>query len=309
MITVRRREFRRWAGCLIYGKNKLQIPTETNHLDRAGILTSLVESGGRLGTVMSYDGTGITAGLIQCIGVLPAAVEAFGSSKPASTQGPLWQLVEKVTEVYPSLTSRLIEEFNDSLGWDIKNGVVIDTSSGTPVHGRDLRHELTPPHGVVPKFGENWDSAKGWALIFHEIFSDPRTSNIQILEARKHFSGLKTRAWGPLHGHTLNSLLYRKLDKPLYRGDPLDLAMGIFYSYSVNSPSKALQIFWEAFKETINTRKIYHSEMSRILATNLVEGFRKSTYGNWPKRHKRTRAAAKKIWPTELFSEPYPVMS
>jgi hypothetical protein len=309
MTRVKWRQFRRFSGPLILGK-KAPVQKNLNHSGRVALLTSLVESGGRLGTVMAYDGTGMTAGLIQCIAVLPRALDSFGSSgKGIDAQGSLWPLVEKIGEEFPDLTARLNEEFNDALGWEIRGGKVVKLDSGIWVDARDLRNELSPPHGVVPKFGEHWDSAKGWALIFHEIFSDPRTFILQRDEATRHFAGFRTRAWGPLHGETIDSLVYNKIyNCDLVKGRPLDLAIAVFLSFSVNAPRPALEILWETFKDTIDTERFHRDKEIQTLARNLVLGFKKSQYGNWQRRYERTRKEAKKIWPTPLFSGPNAIM-
>ena len=299
---VKWRRWKRFSGPLIYGSKAMSVPKNTNHMDRVALLTSLVESGGRLGTVMSYDGTGMTAGLIQCIAVLPKALDSFSASNsPGRGQGSLWPLVERINNKYPEVTARLNEEFNDILRWEIKGGKVVHLGSTNPVNARDLRNELSPIHGVVPKHGEHWDSAKGWALIFHEIFSDPRTFNLQVNEARRHFIHFRTRAWGPLHRETVNSLVYERIPCDFHEDDPLDLAMALFFSFSVNAPRPALQILWKVFKHTVPDGKIHHQEERWRLAHNLISEFSKSTYGNWERRYQRTKDAARDIWPSHHF--------
>ena len=77
--------FKEYAGVRIKGQKPLSsFPLSRRHLDRASRLTAEVESGGRFGSVMSYDGTGMTAGIHQAIAVYP---------KNLKDQGPLWKLL------------------------------------------------------------------------------------------------------------------------------------------------------------------------------------------------------------------------
>jgi hypothetical protein len=173
--------FKKFKGLRIKGT----VPYEPSpsfaefHLERAFYLTSQVESGGKFGAVMSYDGTGMTAGLHQAIAVLPKTKE----------QGSLWKVMRRVELLPGDIPGRdKIWELLDKEGMYLAQDCVVrDTRMGLPVVGEHLRRVLSGPDGVVPISGEVSERAEDFITAFHELFSSPATFRLQVEYGKEHF--------------------------------------------------------------------------------------------------------------------------
>lgn len=285
-----------WSGVLLKGEKKLEVPSGMDHWMRAAVLTAYVETGGIFGSVMGYDGTGLTGSITQCVAVLP---RSLGDKILSNDQGELWEIVELIHNQYPDITQKLYDEF-DELGWELQDGRV-SYRDGKLVPGAIIRNELSPPNGKVPSFGPQWEEAKGWAIIFSEIFSDSRTFPIQLNFAAKSFQDFTTSKRPQLGMKTVRELVYPVQDTLyLHQARPLDLALSVFLSFSVNAPAQALRYLGE-----IPHQILYDENQFPKL---LIRKFKLSNYANWEERYKRTRSAAQKIWPTEFFKGPIAIM-
>jgi hypothetical protein len=314
---VKFRRFKNYSGPIISGSSKLDINLVKTHWDRIVWLTSQVESGGKFGTVQSYDGAGMTAGITQAIAVYPREL-AHEDNNPEDDQGVLWELLEAVREDSPELTKRIDDEFKE-IGWVLYQGQVrYVNEDGTPgdlVHGRVLREELTPNQGIVPSSGEDWDTAKGWALLFHDVFSDPKSFPAQINFAETHLIKLARRKPRFLRGESVQSIVYNNdcRDTKLFsKEDPMDLAMATFFSNSVNAPALAFRLLerariLEKARNEHGTRPNWQDPIQRRnFAKTLICMLGTANYAKWnfkivTGRYQRTRKAAMKIWPKHLF--------
>jgi len=322
MNKVKWMKWNRYSGPRIKGTTPYHLPDDADHWERVLWLTSIVESGGKFGAVIAYDGTGTTAGLTQCIAVYPRELRNEDNN-PNDDQGILWKLIEEVRKDNPELLQRLDEEFKE-IGWFISpGGQVLHRAGGEIVLGRLLRDELTPPsRGAVPRRGEHWDGAKGWALIFHDIFADPKSFDAQITFATEHTHKVAKRKPKALRGKTIQEIIYEdhleQLGPSWNKEDPLDLAMSVFWSNSVNAPAIAfskLQRAVNILKGSSGTSPLdlslsYHRE---VMARRLVRLLGTSSYGRWNAsepngRYQRTRKAAKKVWPARFFKGPKALM-
>ena len=318
MFKTRFRKWKEYSGPLIYGKAKFSIHDAPTHWDRIVWLTSQVECGGRFGTVQSFDGTGMTAGLGGYIAVYPKEL-AHEDNNPADDQGALWELLNYIKKETPQLTKRIDEEFKE-LKWVLFNGQVrFINEDGTPgdlVNGRVIREELTPNQGVVPKYGPDWDSAKGWAVMFHDVFSHPDSFAAQIKFAVEHTQALAKRKPPFLNRESIESIVYGGdcADTKLFSlDDPMDLAMAVLFSNAVNAPAMAfrkLKQAMNAFEDRPNWQSLYHK---RTFARILIRVLGNANYARWnfkivTGRYQRTRKAAMNKWPNHLFEGSRAVM-
>jgi hypothetical protein len=293
----------KFSGPYIVGtEDALDVPSlESSHWDRALWLTVMVESGGKLGSVMMADGTGVTAGIEQSILVYP---------KNLSVQGPLVGLLYFFNNGYSlslfDLGKRITNE-----GWKIASDKTIRyIDSGKIVPPRVLRETVTPNQGCVPRKGPEWERSKAWSLAFHEYFG--MGSKAQARHAIDGFTKYARRVMQ-------EKLFFWTIEKSVYGGDvmqnpPLgtddsingmvnDLAMAMFWCYKTNAPASAMTCLSKALAsyDPIAGDSGFGKKLLRLFGT--------SKYGRWAtNRWKRSRQYAMKVWPKELFSGPDMVM-
>jgi len=312
---VKWRQWKKYSGPWIKGTSKFTLGPGADHWQRIVWLTAQVETGGTFGATMAYDGTGNTSGVIQGIAVYPREL-AHEDNNPEDDQGPLWDMLEHIRYDNPELTKPLEDELFEC-GWALKGGrlrvINKDGSSGEIVNGRLIREELTPNQGVVPKSGNDWASAKSWALLFHEIFANPNSYDSQIRFGIEHAQKSTRRKPSVLRGKTISSLVYSNnpLDtKLLTPNNPVDLAMAVLFSNMVNAPAMAFRKLRQAFDTFAGgdeRRPNWQSPKDQQrFAKKLIEALGKANYARWnfqitSGRYQRTRKAAMKIWPVEFF--------
>lgn len=301
-----------YSGARVRGTHPFILKSNASHMDRALWLTSKVESGGNFGAVISYDGTGMTAGLHQAIAVYPKEL-ADEDLNAADDQGPLFSLLESL----PTSTTTSLRSLFASEGWELVSGslryskdtswkigsALVQPRRGSLVYGDHIRDVFTPVDGKVPRTGPLWDKTKRWALSFHEVFSNHATFEAQVDFGQRHFQSVALRKKLTVAGVT------RSLHDHLYSG-PLsvesDLAVSVFWSHSVNGPAASYRLLIAALE--------FAPVSSRDFASKLLSGLACSTYGRWnfsvpSGRWVRTRLAAKSsgLWPKEFF-EPSGIM-
>lgn len=308
---MRRIKFHDYAGVRIAGK-KLSPAPGHRHIDRASWLTAMVESGGKFGTVISYDGTGMTAGIHQAIAVYPRGVTPVDHN-PKNDQGPLWGLVQRCQgtpgiwlDIGDNLARMIAER-----GWQIVAGELRDKFSGKLITGHVIRGHLTgDPDGVMPKKGACRADAEVWAKAFSDFFSDPRTFPLQLQWGEdkliKKVTRLKLRHSPQKYyrGKTAQEVFY---GEDLYVGTTFaldlepcfDLAMCVWLSFMVNAPAIAL-------KHLCKVISVYNTDGVEAFSKALIERLGNARWGRWDDdivngRYQRTRRFAKKVWPSELF--------
>lgn len=294
MTRARRVTYKKWAGISIRGNTKWEPSTvkKTNHLDKATWLTAAAEGGSMFGTVQSYDGAGISAGLEHQIAVLPRTLE----------QGGLWNQLRKLDESLPDTNPHWIALKNefDKVGWVLDTrGVLRHKTTGTPVGGAEIRNEIAPVNGVVPESGPDFEKAVRWAEVFNDLYEDPATFNSQIRETK---NGLLS-----LHKDTESQVYkrYCKIDDASVAevgtniSPELDLAMCFYHSFSVNAPSKARGVLTEVLGRGLGPVD-FAKQLVKALGTN--------SYANWTVRYTRTRslAQASGLFDTGLFNSVAP---
>jgi len=277
-VRVRYRSFRSYSGPGIRGilLDKSQYENTNNHAQRALYLTEGVETGHRVGSIMAGDGTATTAGRGQHILVYPRelANEDFDAR---DDQGGLPKLLRKLeVETSSPALDKLYGAFIAE-GWYVaQDGVLrwhddartkvkgrwLECKAGDIVHGAVLRDTITPKGGKVPRKGEQWEQAKRWALLFHEVFKEESSLKVQTdfeLEHLVHRVMHRKYGFHPnRRRETVSQVVYgsRGFRGPAPVGRlvvgkhitvELDLAMCLFHSHTVNAPA----IAYRKLKETL----------------------------------------------------------
>lgn len=293
------RKIGRNSGPVIRGKKPaFAEPTNLtdNHLLRAFWLTTMVESGGKLGSVMMADGTAATAGLEQVIAVYPRNMKE---------QGPLFKLLNRMDAISP------VSYFLDftTLGWRISEDGVLRDSNGSMVLPKVIRDTFTPINGKVPRSNrDDWERSKAWAIGFHKLFSLEQTRDTQVRCGIEHMTKFAKRVKSPKLGRdSIEDVCYFgevQNPSPFLPNHPeMDLAMCMLWNYKTNAPTPALSALHRArtaFNPQTNMQKFAHY---------LVTLLRTTRYGRWrTNRYDRSRQHAMKVWPNNLFEGPDAVM-
>jgi len=306
---MQRITFKQYVGVRIRGTEEAELRSENYHLWRAAYLTAQVESGGMYGTVMNYDGTGMTAGIHQAIAVYPREL-AHPDGNAEDDQGLLWKLIARIGVgfVHPALIE-IIEALFDR-GWFIApDNLLRNRKTGEVVPGPFIRKELTgSADGRMPMSGPGRERAERYVQLFHVAFSDRKTFSPQDRFGMEQMSKRAHRA--KINGKTIQEAVYGYKDISVITvgnlGPEMDLAMCFFWSNTVNAPFYALKYLGFCLP-------ILRKEGPETFAKALVWRLGKSMYGRWNEdlkngRYQRTRKAAMEIWPRELFEGPQAIM-
>lgn len=281
-MIARRVTYKKWAGISICGNKKWEASSINylNHLDKATWLTAAVEVDSTFGTVQSYDGAGISAGLEHQIAVFPKT----------SKQGGLWNLLLKLEEVlqnYNPNWNALKNEF-DKVGWYLDTrGILRKKLTGSVVDGAEIRNEFAPPNGVVPESGPNFEKAVRWATLFHKLFEDPDTFKFQIREAKNSLLSSHKDLENQVYKRYCNIEDASVANLGTNISKEIDLAMCFYHSFSVNAPNKARSILGEVLRKSYGPLDF---------SKHLIKALGTSSFANWQNRYIRTRLAAKKSY-------------
>jgi len=298
---MKRITFKNYAGFKISGTTSMIKERRDTHLLRASYLTAMVESGGKFGCVINYDGTGMTAGIHQAIAVYPSEL-LHPDKNIVNDQGPLWKLLNRLSHV----DCYYFKEMFNKIGW-----YLAPDNTRKYVDGFTIREEFTgAKNGVAPLNGTARRNAEKWVNEFHMLFSHPKTFRIQENFGIEHFVKRANRAKlrfcksKDLQKCTLANTVYAAFED-ITVADPipeLDLAMCMYWSHSVNAPGIALKKLCSV---------IYHFEKNGAptFAKVLIRKLGESNYGRWSDdikngRYQRTRRFAMEsgFWPDELFT-------
>lgn len=294
---LKRITFGNYAGVNIPGTVPMDLDVNKDnlitHAERASWLTAQVESGGKFGNVMNYDGTGLTAGIHQ-------------DPRDLNSTGSLWDLINDIQKECFGLKAfvYLVDEFG-KYNIKIDNGL---RENGKAVGGYRIRDILTgSPDGVMPVAGPKRIQAETFVELFSNLMSSPKTFYIQDKFGIRHFSkwanrGLRfCKKWDK--EITIKSFAYGIRDmsfedlKTEHMSPAQDLAMSVFWSHTVNAPGMALEVFCKAADSVTS---------SLDLPAVLIKKLATTKYGRWDVdipngRYQRTRNFASKIWTSELF--------
>lgn len=299
MVTVQWRKYNSWSGCKISGQKSFNLSEgeKTDHMKRALWLTAQAEGGGTFGAINSYDGAAMSAGLEHKIALLPKTMQ----------QGSLWSLLREI-ELYgncPEL-QRLWDAFKDGPQWYVaQNGSLRKYTTGGLVSGQEIRDVLSPLGGKVPNNGPNWEKAKEWAILFHELFTTPATHQVQINSAIKSLVDGNKQQESAAYKVSVGVEHPTVLEVGKNITMEQDLAWGVYHSFSVNAPSKARE---RLAASNPDATKAFPARLIRTLGTTNYGRWHDTTDGG--NRYDRTRLAAIKsgFWPSELFDGPNAIM-
>ena len=115
MTYVSWKKFKHYSGPRIVGKKNFILVENPTHLEKALYLTSIVESGAKFGTIVMFDGTGVTAGLTQAIAVYPRELQ-HEDNNALDDQGPLWKLLSRMEYECGASVNNLWNKFKE-VGW------------------------------------------------------------------------------------------------------------------------------------------------------------------------------------------------
>lgn len=295
---VRWAKYKSWSGCRISSGIKWVLTTEQKeqHMYRAMFLTSMLETFGKFGPVNSYDGAGISAGLEHNIAVYPKYMK----------QGPLWKNLREL-ELYAPCDDleKLWLALKDENTFVAQDGVLRDYNTGAEISAQRIRNIVAPPGGRVPKNGPSWERAKVWAELFHNLFSNPATFDVQIKSAIKSLVSGNGKNESAAYKATVG------VEHPSVLGgfedisEEHDLAWCVYHSFSVNAPGKARRVL-------SGTRPDNKKDWPK----RLIRALGMSKYGRWHdttdsrNRYDRTRISAKNsgLWSQSLFVGPAAIM-
>lgn len=299
MPTISWSSYNKYSGPLIHGSTPYipDEPRKSYHVDRAFWLTSKVETGGKFGAVMAFDGTAMTAGLDQHIAVYPKEL-ASEDHNAADDQGSLWKLVRQLETPGDSTSIANLYEALSDCGWYVSQDGWLrykttqnSHKAGDLVFGKEIRDTFTPIGGDVQTTQQK-EIATKWILLFHAVFSNPKGFKTQSEFGKTHLVERTKRhniGWAynnmELTALTIQQLSYEH-----------DLAMCMYQAHSVNAPAIALKL--------LNQSRVNNS----LDPKKLIKLLGTSTYGRWDDdlpngRYQRTRLAAKNsgLWPSSLF--------
>lgn len=266
------------------------------HMGRAVWLTGQLEAAS-WGTVQGYDGAAMSGGILHNIAVMPKDLSQgslFGLLAEIAAQrgpvGPLWAAFA-------------------SCGWRVtQDGKLRSSTDGSLVSGKAIRNEFTPIGGKVPPTGPLNAQAKRWALLFHDLLSDPGTRLAQSDYATRWLTaGNRDAELAVYRRFTNNPTLDSAIAVPvLSLPASIDLAMCVYHSFSANAPSIAARIL-AGVKEP-DTMK---------WASKLIKGLGTANFGRWhdepgdapANRYDRCRRAVAKsgLWDIALCRVLMPV--
>lgn len=323
-VDIRWASYGPYSGPVIRSSIPLPVPTETSpHLDRAYWLTTKVETGGTIGTVFIADGTCVTAGPDQHIGVYPKEL-ANEDWYAEDDQGTVWKLLRRLELVSGSdsfhlALDALFDEMKKFGLYVAQDGVVRYLAdcevmvrgrkklviAGSFAHGNYIRESFTPPGGAVPRTGPEWDRAARWAMLWHRLTAHPDAHRPQIEYGHEHLIKRTERRTITADGRkrTIERALYGERSISGAKLVPeLDLAACVFHSHSVNGPAPAMR----ALQDSVNA--ISPQDKPVEFARNLIARLGNHAYGRWDDdidhgRYQRTRshARASGLWHRTLF--------
>lgn len=316
---MKRIEFGKYAGVKIDGIFELEMPSTLDHLRWASYLTAMVESNGKFGSVMNYDGTGMTVGIHQAVAVYPKMLD---DNIKKNDQGEMWKLLNRIWAFPEMPRSKLcyrkgiVEDFMAEDGLVLSpHGKCLIAKTGKLATGRQIRDIFTGSFdGIMPTSGSKRRRAEDWVTIFHNLFSCHETFDVQLRFGEEYFIKRAERTklrfckhefW---QSNTIQSACYPKSLATVScteLGFGWDLAMCVFWSHSVNAPGKALRVLCSAVDEVekLGATGIMGSD---VFPKILLRKLGNTNYGRWHRgikggRYQRTRNYAMRHWPRELF--------
>jgi len=281
MTNVLWRQYKDFSGCLIRGTAPVVPQDPTKHLSCAAWLTSEAE-GPSYGYVQSYDGAGISAGLLHNILVFPRDL----------TQGDLGLLTRRLLDAMPSRNSGFSEELARQ-GWVLSQDGKFRTKDGKVVSGAALRNWAAPTNGRVPRSGPDWEQAAKVATLFHEMFSARYGWKVQEDFAIEWLArGNRTAELEVYRAFTGQRDLDSFIGLPVSALPPeVHVAMSVYHSFSVNSPKVAAECLARVSARTASgSEEVFAKDLVRELGLHGRDAWHDEP-GDGSNRYDRTRVA------------------
>lgn len=247
MTTALWREYKSFSGCLVRGTDSIDQPqAPTIHFSCAAYLTAQAEAP-HWGLVQSFDGAGISAGLLHNILVFPRDL----------TQGDLGLLVRRMIDVLARLDpyyARMFDAELASKAWVLsQDGKFRFDGAHAPgmlVPGDKLRDWVAPTGGKVPRSGADWDQAAKMATLFHELFANRSARKVQEDFAIEWLArGNRTAELEVYRMFTGHADLDSAIGLSVAALPPeIHVAMCVYHSFSVNSPAVAAKCLANAMQ-------------------------------------------------------------
>lgn len=286
MPSVLFRTYKSYSGYLVRGSKPIRPPgSRAPHMEWAFYLLSRLESA-NWGTAQNYDGAGMSAGPLHAVAVFPAT----------RAQGPLWQLVADVFAALPDCpaANRLREELREA-GYAVTHGGrVVSVATAKEIAGEELRTFLSGPRGAVRLGTPFEETARRRAVMFSELFSEPRAHEPQraytirwLLQGRSESESTaysKYMAASP-RVRPQNVASWLSYASVAELGPELDLAMCVYHAFSVNAPAPAAEELVKAMSE--RTAEGFAKALIRGLGTKDFARWRDTTDNR--NRYDRTR--------------------
>jgi hypothetical protein len=153
-----------YSGPQVFGACPYVLPPNPTGFDVIVAAVAKPE-GGDYDTVVMYDGTAVTYGLLQW----------------TFTSGRLHKLLAATEYAMGSAA------YNKLMGLPLSDLTGLSVLGGDLLHGDkkvtdyfSLRGVCTPPGGAVPKVGKNWELAKKIALLFSKLGENPTAQKVQL---------------------------------------------------------------------------------------------------------------------------------
>lgn len=222
MMTARYTKYNGYAGYVIKGEEPIRespLFNKEKHLHRILLLLSSGIESSTWGTVQSYDGAGISAGLLHHVATLP---------KQQVRGNAFWALIQEFYD-------RKLEKIP---GVEMRGGVPYDSETGVVLIGDDIRRLFTgtsigfthnpPPPGVLER-----------VELIHRLFASKDTRTAQIAAAEGWL--VQICRFAPDLNPTVHSPPpgLRRLRTANFVSPELELAACVVRTFAVNNPAAA----------------------------------------------------------------------
>lgn len=224
--------------------------------------------GGCFDTIVMYDGTAVTHGLLQWTftsGRLHKLLHYYAQNLPSTFWYP-W------TEKLKDLTGLALDAAGNLLRGKVRYG----TKANPYMRLRDV---CTPPGGAVPRTGKNWDLAYAVAALFVELGQNDDVSPLQLAFARSELAVEGSYKRPKLGNMRINDFL------PSFSADvPADCipaaAGALFWGMWQNRPRRAEQALYST---GIRRPLVYQTDLNL-----LAKKFAGSAFARWGVAKART---------------------
>lgn len=163
-------KFNDFSGPRVRGKCRYRCPPNPSGFDVIVAATAEPE-GGAFDTVVMYDGTAVTYGLLQW----------------TFTSGRLHKLLHKTAPAMTSALGPIAYWYPFGEGLKKETGLRVNMSNGKLYLDTEevedffsLRDICTPPNGKCPRTGSSWEKASRIALLFSELGENPVAQKVQL---------------------------------------------------------------------------------------------------------------------------------